>query len=330
MPDLLARARAIAPGLAAVAIVAAAATVASRYIDLSPLVIGVILGAIIGNLVEVPTWSAAGVGFASRTLLRVGIVLLGFRLSLGDLAGLGADGLIVVAAVVMLTFFGTQWLARLLGVGPDLGLLVGTGYSICGASAIAAMNGVVDADEEELAYALAMVTLCGSLSIVVLPIVGDAVGLTGTAYGTWVGAAVHDVGQVVATASHGGDAALEAATVVKLSRVVLLAPLVAFVALQRRRAGQLTADGKTPPLVPAFVLGFLGAILLRTSGVLSDDFIDLAADIEKILFTVALVGLGLGVRIAKIRKLGGRPLALGLTSWVVVAGVAYVGTILVT
>lgn len=330
MTDLVGRARSIAPGLAAVGLVAVAATIASNYIDLSPLVIGVVLGAVIANLVEVPAWSAPGVAFASRTLLRVGIVLLGVRLSLGDLAGLGADGLIVVAAVVALTFFGTQWLAQLFGVGPDLGLLVGTGYSICGASAIAAMNGVVDADDEELAYALAMVTLCGSLSIAVLPLVGDAVGLAGTSYGTWVGAAVHDVGQVVATASHGGDEALEAATVVKLSRVVLLAPLVAFVALQRRRAGKTAADGSTPPLVPAFVLGFLAAILLRTSGVLSDDVISTISDIEKILFTIALVGLGLGVRVAKIRKLGGRPLALGLTSWVLVAGAAYVGTILVT
>lgn len=329
-PDPVGRARATVPGLAAVGVVAAVAWFASRSIDLSPLVIGVVLGAVVGNVVAVPAWAEPGVGVAARTLLRAGIVLLGVRLSLGDLAGLGADGLIVVAAVVALTFFGAQWLARAFGVGDDLGLLVGTGYSICGASAIAAMNGVVDADDEELAYALAMVTLCGTLSIAVLPVIGDAVGLADVPYGTWVGAAVHDVGQVVATASHGGDAALEAATVVKLSRVVLLAPLVAFVALRRRRSGEIRADGTTPPLVPLFIVGFLVAIVVRTSGVLGDDVIASIADVEKILFTLALVALGAGVRVAKIRQLGGRPLALGLTSWVLVAGVAYAGTLLVS
>ncbi len=319
------------PGLAVVAVVAVVATLLARLSSsVSPLVAGVVLGAVVANTVPVPDRLAPGLEFCARQVLRAGVVLLGLRLSLGDLAGLGLNGLVVVAGVVTLTFIGTQWLARRLGVGPDLGLLVATGYSICGASAIAAMDGVIDADEEETAYAITLVTLCGTLSIAVLPLIAGMVDLSGAAFGTWVGGAVHDVGQVVATASHDGDRALEAATVVKLTRVVLLAPLVALVALRRRSVVSTAGvDTKHPPLLPLFVIGFLVAILVRSSGVLGDDVLGWAGDVEKLLLTVALVALGFGVRVSKMRRLGGRPLVLGMFAWVLVAGTAYVGTVLV-
>lgn len=321
-----------APGVLAVVAVAVVATlVAGLSSSVSPLVAGVVLGAVVANTVPIPERLAPGLTFCARPILRAGVVLLGLRLSLGDLAGLGVDGLVVVGGVVTVTFLGTQWLARRLGVGPDLGLLVATGYSICGASAIAAMDGVVGADEEETAYAITLVTLCGTLSIAVLPLIAGVIDLTGAAFGTWVGGAVHDVGQVVATASQDGDRALEAATVVKLTRVVLLAPLVAVVAL-RRRATEPVADAEAshPPLLPLFVIGFLGAIVLRSTGLLGDRTLEWAGDLEKLLLTVALVALGFGVRVAKMRRLGGRPLVLGLIAWVLVAGTAYVGTVLVT
>lgn len=318
------------PGVAVVVATAALATLVARVASsLSPLVVGIVLGAIVANVVTIPPRLVPGIAFCARSVLRAGIVLLGLRLSLGDIAGLGADGLIVVAAVVTITYVGTQWLARRLGVSRDLGLLVATGYSICGASAIAAMDGVIDADDEEVAYSITLVTLCGTLSIVVLPLIGEFVGLSGVAYGTWVGGAVHDVGQVVATATHGGDRALEAATVVKLTRVVLLAPLVAMVAFRRR--SQASQPGTVrPPVLPLFVIGFLVAIAVRSTDVLGSNVLGFAGDLEKLLLTAALAALGFGVRIAQMRHLGGRPLVLGLIAWLLVAGTAYVGTILVT
>jgi uncharacterized integral membrane protein (TIGR00698 family) len=195
----------------------------------------------------------------------------------------------------------------------------------------------VHADEEETAYAITLVTICGTLSIFVLPFVADRIGLVGAEFGTWVGASVHDVGQVVATASTGDAAAVEAATVVKLTRVVLLAPLVALVSLsaRRRRPASLSAATNDadveqhPPLLPLFVIGFLGAMLVRSSGLLSDDVLDVAATLEKVLLTLALVAMGMGVHVGQMRRLGARPLVLGLLSWVLVAGTAYVGTLVV-
>ncbi|MEM9041001.1 MAG: YeiH family protein [Actinomycetota bacterium] len=322
-----------APGFGFVAVLAAIAWLAaSTSSALSPLVVGVALGALVANVAPIPDSFAPGITWAAKQVLRMGIVLLGLRLSLGDLGELGARGLVVVTAVVATTFFGTQWLARRFGIGDDLGLLIATGYSICGASAIAAVNGTVRADDDETAYAITLVTLCGSLSIIVLPAIGTLLGLDDATFGTWVGGAVHDVGQVVATASTHGDEAVETATVVKLTRVVLLAPLVALVALNRRKrdseAAAATGEdvGSRPPILPLFVAGFLAMIVVRTTDVLSDDVLDVAADLEKILLTVALVGLGLGVRVAKMRKLGGRPLVVGLLAWVLVAGVAGLAT----
>ena len=324
--------REIAPGIAVLAIVAYLATwIAGLSTTLSPLVVGVVLGAIAVNVVAPPQVLNAGVTFGAKKLLRVGIVVLGLRLSIGDLVDLGGTGLIVVAGVVATTFFGTQYIGRRLGLSDDMSLLVATGYSICGASAIAAMDGLIDADEEEATYAITLVTLCGTLSILVLPLLGHALSLGSETFGTFVGGAVHDVGQVVATASTRDDTALAAATVVKLSRVMLLAPIVAFVAVGlRRKHAEIGPTSKRPPLLPVFVVGFLLAVCVRSTGVLNDSWIDGAARAEKIVLTIALVGLGAGVRFRKMSKLGVRPLLLGAISWVLVASVALAGSVLTT
>lgn len=316
------------PGLGVVAVIAVVAwIIATTSSSLSPLVVGVALGALVANVVPLRPSFDVGIRFAASTILRFGVVLLGLRLSLGDLGELGARGLLVVATVVTSTFFGTRWISRRAGLGENFGLLIATGYSICGASAIAAVNGTVQADDDETAYAITLVTLFGSLSIFTLPVLGHLLGFDDATFGTWVGGAVHDVGQVVATATTRSSVAVESATVVKLTRVVLLAPLVAMVAIERRRkdaaAGRtVDRDTKRPPLLPWFVIGFLAMIAIRSTGVLGSGVLDVAADAEKILLTIALVGLGLGVRVARMRSLGARPLVVGLLSWILVAGVA--------
>ncbi len=294
-----------------------------RFDTISSLVIAVVAGFVAGNAGIVPTLARPGLATAARKVLRIGVVLLGFRLALGDIADLGARGVVVVVVVVAATFFGTQWLARRLGLSPGLGLLVATGYSICGASAIAAVEPFADAEKEEVAYAVALVTLCGSLSIAVLPAIGHLVGLDAADFGSWAGAAVHDVGQVVATASTDGPDALAAAVVVKLTRVLLLAPLVAALAIayRRRTAGSATTSKKAP-IVPLFVAGFLAAVAVRTSGVLPADVLARLKEAESIAFGAALFAMGAAVDLAKLRRIGPRPLVLGLASWVLVAGVS--------
>ncbi|MFE2725777.1 YeiH family protein [Kitasatospora sp. NPDC059327] len=273
-----------------------------------------------------------GLSMAGRRLMRLGIVLLGLKLGLDDVLGLGWATVAMVIAVVAATFAGTLWLGRRLGLPGDQPLLVATGYSICGASAIGAVSQAAGSEEEDVAASVALVTLCGTLAIAVLPLLHQPLGLGDAEFGRWVGASVHDVGQVVATAQTGGAGALREAVLVKLMRVVLLAPLVAGVAVAVRRARRdaPAAAGKRPPIVPLFVAGFLAMIALRTTGVLPDRALTLAGDAQELLLAAALFGLGSAVHLPTLLRTGGRIALLGLASWVMVAGVSYAGVLITT
>ncbi|MGH3657361.1 MAG: YeiH family protein, partial [Micromonosporaceae bacterium] len=234
------------PGLA----VAAVAVVGSLGVNamvpaVSPLIVALLLGAVLGNTATPAPALEPGLRFASRRLLRIGIVLLGVQLAVPDVLKLGLPVLGLVFATVAASFLGTRWLGLRLGLGPDRALLVATGVSICGAAAVTAMDGVTDSEREDVANAVAVVTLYGSVAMLVLPLLQVPLGLTGAAFGIWAGGSVHEVAQVVAAAGTVGTAALGTAVVVKLTRVVLLAPLIATVALVRRRTAP--ADGGHRP-----------------------------------------------------------------------------------
>ena len=317
----------VGPGLALAVLLAVAARLIGNLADpISPLIIAVVLGVVAGNIPGV-SFARAGMRLAASRVLRIGVVLIGLRVALDDLASIGIPGLVVVFLVVTVTFFGARWLGRRMGVSDDLALLIGTGYSICGVSAVGAMNGVIEADEEEAAYAIGLVTLAGSLSILVLPLLGTLMGMSTTEFGTWVGGAVHDVAQTVATAATRGEEGLASAIVVKLTRVALLAPLVVGVALTRRDRVPMT-KGARPPLLPLFVAGFLAMVLVRTTGVIPVAWLDPIRLIEGFLFTVSLAGVGFGVDVSRLRRLGGRPLALGMATWALVAGMSYLGVMI--
>ncbi len=327
-PGGLTATRAAGPGLAAAAAgVACGLLVAASIPSLSALVVAMVVGVAAGNLGLLGPWAEPGVRIARTQVLRVGIVLLGFRLSLGDVVDLGGPpGLVLIVAVVALTFLGTRLLSAQFGLSRPLGLLLATGFSICGASAIAAMQPLAEADEDETALAIGLVTLFGTLAVFTLPALGHLLGLTAGEAGYWAGASVHDVAQVVATASAGGSAALEAAVIVKLSRVILLAPLLVAVSVSRRRSVRATAnrDSATarPPIVPLFVVLFLVAAALRSTGVLGDPTLSILALGEKLCLAAAMFALGATVRFARLRHLGHRPLLIGALSWLIVAGVS--------
>ena len=316
------------PGLLAVAGATALAFAVARLVPaLNPSTVAVVLGALAANLGLHRPVLHAGTHVASHRLLRSAVVLLGLQLGLPQLLDLGLGGLAVVVVTVAVTFLGTQLLGRALGLPRARSLLVATGFSICGASAVAAMADVADGDEDDTAVAIALVTLCGSLAIVLLPLLRGPLGLDPGDFGRWVGASVHDVGQTVATANR-VPGALTTAVVVMLSRVVLLAPLVAGVGrVARRRTRRVggATPARRPPVVPLFVVGFLVAIGLTSTGLLPAAALAGAKHVQQVLLVAALVGLGTGIRLDTLRRTGGRALVLALTSWLLVAGVAYAG-----
>ncbi|MGO3146740.1 MAG: YeiH family protein [Leucobacter sp.] len=294
---------------------------------LSALLIAIIIGAIVGNLRVVPRAANPAISWGSKKLLRIGIVLLGFKLSLISLGEVGFRGVLVLVITVAVTFTGTILVGRLLKLPRITQLLVATGFSICGASAVAAMSSVIDRDaehEEETAQAVALVTIFGTILMFCLPPLARILSLTDLQAGLWVGASVHEVAQVVAAGGFISAAALTLATVAKLGRVVLLAPLIGIwsVVESRSTVSQTTTSARKPPLLPLFVAGFLLAVLARTFIPIPESLLSVLDFSTNLLLASAMLGLGFGVDIRKMIATGWKPVVLGLISTLIATGVS--------
>lgn len=335
------RLRRLAPGLAIIA----AATAISYGVNLlvptvSTLLVAILAGVVLRNVGAVPAAAEPGFAYAAKTILRAGVVLLGFQLSVPVVMDLGWEALVIVAAVVVVTFTATTLIGRAMGMPAGQRLLIATGTSICGAAAVAAMAAVLDrpgpADDEDLdqaaATAVAGVTIYGTIAMFALPALAVVMGLDPHDSGVLVGAAIHEVGQVVAAGGMAGPGVGETAVLAKLSRVLLLAPMVVLVGLSlaHRWRYAVPSTGPRPPLVPAFVLGFVAMVLLRSVLDIPDaaPLPTVVKALSTLLLAAAMVGMGAGVNIATLRRTGGSALLLGLVASLVAAGVAAGGILL--
>ncbi len=193
---------------------------------LSPMILATVIGMTLHNVFGTPAWATPGVKFSLKRVLRFGIILLGLQLMASQVAQVGMTGVAVIAATLVATFTFTKWLGRVMGVDAKLAELIGAGTSICGASAVIATNTVTDGRDEDVAYAVACVTVFGSLSMLIYPLLPGLLHLSPAAFGLWSGASIHEIAQVVAAAFQDGSHAGEVATVAKLTRVMMLAPVV--------------------------------------------------------------------------------------------------------
>ncbi|MFN3339746.1 MAG: YeiH family protein [Dietzia sp.] len=320
----------IAPGVAVALTGTVVAIACSRLFPaLNPMLAAIVLGAVLGNAIRLPARVGAGLAFSARTLLRVGIALLGLQLLLGDIAALGWQVIVLVVVIVGLGIAGTVAMGAALGLGWTQRLLIACGFSICGAAAVAAVDSVTEADEEEVLTAVTLVVVFGTAMIVAVPLLSSSLHLSDTAAGMWAGASIHEVAQVVAAGGAIGGTALGVATVVKLARVLLLAPVVTAISIhQRRRAGP-DGSARRPPMVPAFVVAFVGCVCLRSTGILPEGVLDAASLAQTVLLTCAMFALGVGVRFATMREVGARPVVLAAASTVWVAGIALAGVLVI-
>lgn len=319
--------RATLPGLGVCLAGAGLAWGLSRLLQgTSPLLLAILLGAVWGNTRPIPAGLVGGITFSSRRLLRAGIVLLGLQLSLSAVLDLGPAVLLVVLLSVGVTFGATVWLGKLLGIGLAQRLLIASGFSICGAAAVAAVESAVGARKTEVATAIGLVVLFGTLMIPAVPFLGGLLGLPERTLGIWIGASTHEVAQVVAAGDAVGSSALAVAVTVKLARVLTLAPIAAGIALHARRTGP-RSGGAMPPVVPLFIVGFVGAMLVRTAGVLPADALAAAQVVQTVLLSAAMFALGLGVQLRSLLRVGRRPVLLGLLSTLVILAVSLIGTL---
>lgn len=327
----------LVPGLLlALGAAGASVLIAGLVPALSPLLVAILLGALLANLTSVgrqmPAVLAPGMQVASKRLLRLGIVLLGMQLVLTDILGLGWTVLAGVVTVVGVGIGATVWLGRRWNLDPTLTLLVACGFSICGAAAIAGVDGVLTRRRaQQTATAIALVVIFGSSMILLMPLLASALGLDQRTAGVWVGASVHEVAQVVAAGAIIGTAAMKVAVIVKLARVLMLAPVLAVVSWQQRKlavadaaqAGESADQPKAttkPPLVPLFVVGFLAMVVLRSTGVVPTELLAPIKLVQTLLLAAAMFALGCSVHWSVLRQAGGKVVALAATATVLVTG----------
>ncbi len=331
----------VLPGLAVGAGISAVALGVSQWLpSLSPLLLAIVAGAALANAGWLSPRLEPGLAVASRRLLRLGVALLGLQLALSDVLELGWGVIGVVVAVVVLGITGAMAVGRLLGLSRSQTLLIAGGFSICGAAAAAAVDGVIESEDDELVTSVALVVLFGTAMIPLLPLLAGWIGLGPARAGIWAGASIHEVAQVVAASGVIGGGALALGVVVKLGRVLMLAPVLAVISLRERlrsRAeagapidGAAIGSGRRPPLVPLFVVGFVALMAARTSGLVPPAALSLAKPAETALLTMAMFALGTGVRVVSLRRVGPRPFVLAAVTTAWVATVSLGGILLAT
>ena len=307
------------PHLAIIAaIVSLAFGINHFFYYLSPLFLALLAGIISGNLLAFSASFQKTLSLTSKKAMRIGISLLGLQITFKTFSAIGLKGFIAILFIVFCTFTLTRWSAQKFGFTPGLSLLIAGGFSICGASAIAAIGAARKSDKNEISYAVGLVTLLGTLSIFIIPPLTKLFSLQSTTSGAWIGAAVHDVGQVIATASIVGGGTIKYAVITKLARVVLLAPLLLIVSAKNEKATSTKPDMKTrvTSFLPPFIVGFLALVIFNNAVQLSPHVESYFSNISKFLLSMGLFSMAATVKFIDLKRIGGKPLIFGIGAWI--------------
>jgi uncharacterized integral membrane protein (TIGR00698 family) len=280
------------------------------------MVVSLLLGLALAQVRPMPTATLPGLDFGCRSVLRFAIVLLGLRIGLPQVAAVGASGLVAVSGIVASTLLFGYWVSRRLGLSSNLAWLLASGHAICGAAAIAAADSVLQAKDREVTQALTMVTLFGTVAMLVLPMLGSWWDVPADVYGFWVGGSVHEVAQAVASGYARGEACGEAASIIKLVRVAHLLPLGLLLGAVVARRTMASGQGRI--VVPWFVLGFAAVAAVDAAGLVPDALAAALRQLCTFAMTVAMAALGLKSSLREVVHAGVRPLlAAGLTTmWI--------------
>ena len=300
------------PGLLTALSIAAGAVVlrqVSGHALLSPMLVSVVVGVLLRLALGANSLPRAGLAIASRPVLRAGIVLLGLQVTLAEIAALGGAAFAVAALSLVATYLTVVLAGRLLGVPRSLTQLIAAGTAVCGASAVVAANSVARGSDAEVGYAVASVTLFGTLAMLALPLLAGPMGLDPVAYGIWTGASIHEVAQVTAAAFQLGPEAGQVGTITKLIRVMLLAPLVMSMAIMARSTG---VAGSVPGGVqfPWFVVGFIALAAFNGVVNLPETGKALAGVCSTFLMSTGIAAMGLSLNLRELRNQGLAPLGL--------------------
>jgi uncharacterized integral membrane protein (TIGR00698 family) len=324
------RLRHLMPGLAMAAAVAGAGTVLGRKV---PVIGAPVFAIIIGILVSAVRSPSAvlrpGLEFTAKRVLQGSIVVLGLGLSFRQVVSTGKDSLPVLVGTLVVAL-AVAWLAgRAFHLRRDLNTLIGVGTAICGASAIAATDAVISADEADVSYAIATIFTFNVAAVLAFPSLGHLFGLSQHAFGLWAGTAINDTSSVVAASTIYGHAASSYAVVVKLTRTLAIVPICLGLAAWRNRRSTASPEGAASlrptsgfetlrRVFPLFILGFLAAVAFNTFGLIPPAAHHYLSDVATWMITAALAAIGLSTRLGHVRRAGPRPILLGAVLWATV------------
>lgn len=291
-------------------------------LHVSALLLVILLGMAWKSLLPEPPAVLPGILMAQRPILRWAVAGLGFRLSVTELWKIGGPALVVVVVSTFAALLFGWWVARRLGVTEKLGLLLGVGGAICGASAVVAADTVVQGERRDSALALGVITLLGTLGIVLYPLLAHALHMNEFVYAVWDGASLHEMAQVVAAGFGVSDEAARVATVVKLARISLLAPVVLYLGWSLRHRHLEAGRAKVAP-VPWFLVLFVLFAGINSTGLVPPRWLDLVRRGDLWLLCVGMAGVGLQTGFSDLRGAGLRPIAAGAAQWIFLATLSY-------
>jgi uncharacterized integral membrane protein (TIGR00698 family) len=331
------------PGIALVGALAGVAIALGRIgwfesTGISALTLAIALGMIVGNTLypRIAPAGASGVTFSKQTLLRLGIILYGLRLTFQDIATVGIAGVTIDFLVLSSTFVLSWWVGtRLFGLDRKTAMLIGAGSSICGAAAVMATEPVVRGRAEQVTVAVSTVVVFGTVAIFLYPALYYFINryhlltMSPASYGIFAGSTIHEVAQVVAAGRSISEGAANTAVITKMVRVMMLAPFLAILSayLSRtsdsRDAGEPNnAEHPRRIVIPWFALGFVGVAAFNSVGVLPKTMVETAITLDTVILAMAMAALGVTTHISAIRAAGLKPLALAasLFAWLILGG----------
>jgi len=302
---------------------------------LFPIIGGPVFGILFGIILAFfkrPEKLEKGIKYTSKAILQYSIILLGFEMNLFNIIKVGGQSLLVMLFTLSASFLTAYFVGKALKIDSNTTVLIGVGTSICGGSAIAATAPVIRAKDEDVAQAISTIFLFNIIAVFIFPALGHAIGLSDTGFGMWAGTAINDTSSVVAagaswSSAAGNNTALAFATIVKLTRTLMIVPITLVLAIYTSR--KISRENSTEgfsfvKVFPWFVLGFVLTAILNTFLPIPDEFSAALVQIGKFMIVMAMTAIGLNTNLKKLLTNGIKPIGLGLCCWFMVAVVSLI------
>lgn len=282
-------------------------------------VLGISLGILVTSLWKLPASSQKGIKFTSKYILQLAVVLLGFDMNAASVIRVGQQSVFVIALTLSAAFLTAFFVGKLLQINRKLAILIGVGTAICGGSAIAAASSAINANDQDISYSISTIFLFNVLAVFLFPLIGHLLKLSDTGFGMWAGTAINDTSSVVAAGFSFSNAAGNFATVVKLTRSLMIVPVTLALALLTSRDQDAQQNFSLSKVFPWFILGFLAAAILNSSGWIPASITTELALTGKFLIIMAMAAIGLNTSVQSFIKAGPRAVLLGAATWTAVA-----------